>query len=85
MTKFPHELKPGQDDSAQAESPSSSSSSSSAAQAAASYSEQAIAEPGQHASGPPFAGPGSEALAPGANDASVSGEDLRQAAGFHEG
>lgn len=85
MTKFPHELKPGQDDSAQAESPSSSSSSSSAAQAAASYSEQASAEPGQHASGPPFAGPGSEALPPGANDASVSGEDLRQAAGFHEG
>ncbi len=75
MTKFPHELKPGQDDSAQAES---SSSSSSAAQAAASYSEQASAEFGQHPNGPPFAGQGSEAQPPGANDASVSDEDLRQ-------
>jgi molecular chaperone GrpE len=71
MTKFPHELKPGQDDSAPPE-PSAS-----AAQAAASYAEQA--------SSPPLAGQSAEPPPNEASDDPVSGEDLRQAAGFHEG
>jgi len=71
MTKFPHELRPGQDDSAPPE-PSAS-----AAQAAASYSEQASSQP--------MAGQGSQPPPTGASDDPVLGEDLRQAAGFNEG
>ncbi|MGA0954348.1 MAG: nucleotide exchange factor GrpE [Burkholderiaceae bacterium] len=80
MTKFPHELKPGQDDSAPTE-PSSS-----AAQAAASYSQHAGQDPAQPSSNNmPTDGHGQQAQPGQTTDPPISGEDLRQAAGFSEG
>lgn len=83
MTKFPHELKPGQDNSPEAD-PSSSPS-----QAAASYSEQAGADTADTdpTAGSPSASSSSvqQSAFTQTSDAPISGEDLRQAAGLSEG